>query len=277
MIRCFAMLFAALLLSWCGATAQEEKDIEGGQDHALLSRMPGYYLSASEVKDFDSFESPYLSGKDARWEGKLTRLGYTRKTGSKDVSMTQIARNYENAIVKLGGKVLYKDNVRIVNGRIEKGGAVTYVQLAAFNEGRDYELVVVESQPMTQEVTSDAAALGQSLASTGKAALSGIFFDTDKAVVKLESNPALEEVAKLLKGNGRLKLYVVGHTDNAGTLEHNLKLSSDRAEAVVKALVGRGIEATRLKSAGVGPYSPNAPNKTDEGKAKNRRVELVEQ
>jgi outer membrane protein OmpA-like peptidoglycan-associated protein len=70
---------------------------------------------------------------------------------------------------------------------------------------------------------------------------------------------------------------VIGHTDNAGALDHNLKLSADRAGAVVKALVGRGIEPSRLKSAGVGPYSPEASNTTDAGKAKNRRVELVEQ
>jgi outer membrane protein OmpA-like peptidoglycan-associated protein len=70
---------------------------------------------------------------------------------------------------------------------------------------------------------------------------------------------------------------VVGHTDNAGALDHNLKLSADRAEAVVKSLIGRGIAASRLKAAGVGPYCPVASNHTEEGKAKNRRVELVEQ
>ena len=72
-------------------------------------------------------------------------------------------------------------------------------------------------------------------------------------------------------------MYVVGHTDNIGILEANLKLSADRADAVVKALTGKGIAASRLKASGVGPYSPVASNRTDEGKARNRRVELVEQ
>ena len=85
----------------------------------------------------------------------------------------------------------------------------------------------------------------------------------------------MDQITKLLESDPRLLLYVVGHTDSVGTLESNLKLSAERADAVVKALVGRGIEPARLKSAGVGPFSPVASNRTDEGKAKNRRVEIV--
>ena len=84
-------------------------------------------------------------------------------------------------------------------------------------------------------------------------------------------------MVKLLNGFPALKVYVVGHTDNVGGLESNLKLSSDRAASVVKAVTGRGVAASRLKSAGVGPYSPVASNDTDGGKAKNRRVEFVKQ
>ncbi|HCV43062.1 MAG TPA: hypothetical protein DGH68_06225 [Bacteroidetes bacterium] len=272
---CLAVAFL-LASSLAIVRAQEEKDIEGGQDHPLLSRMPGFYLSSYEQKDFDSYLSPYLSGDEARWEGKLTKLGYSSKSGSKQVSMTQIARNYEEAAKKIGGKILYKD-ARIMDAKIQKNGAVTCVEVAAFNDGRTYELLIVESKPMEQEVTVNAEALSQSLAATGKAAVYGIYFDTGKSVVKPESNPALEEITKLLKQSPQLKLYVVGHTDNVGTLDVNLKLSSDRAGAVVRALVGRGIDAARLKASGVGPYSPATSNKTEEGKAKNRRVELVEQ
>lgn len=189
--------------------------------------------------------------------------------------MVQIARNYENAIRQIGGKILYSDP-RIINAKIEKAGAITHVEVSAYNDGKDYEVVIVESKAMKQEVTANAADLSQSIAAAGKAAVYGIYFDTGKAVIKPESDPTLEEIVKLLKNNPRLQLYVVGHTDSVGTLEMNLKLSADRADAVVKALVGRGIESPRLKSAGVGPYSPAASNKTDEGKAKNRRVELVE-
>jgi predicted dinucleotide-binding enzyme len=100
--------------------------------------------------------------------------------------------------------------------------------------------------------------------------------DTGKAIVKPESEPTLVQMVKLLQQNASLKVFVVGHTDGTGTLETNVKLSADRAAAVVSALTSRGIDASRLKAAGAGPWSPVATNRTDEGKAKNRRVELVE-
>jgi outer membrane protein OmpA-like peptidoglycan-associated protein len=84
-------------------------------------------------------------------------------------------------------------------------------------------------------------------------------------------------MAKLLKINARLNVFIVGHTDNTGTFEHNMKLSRERAAAVVNALVGKyGVASARLSPMGVASLTPVSSNKTDEGKAKNRRVELVE-
>jgi len=256
--------------------SQEETDVKGSQDHPFFTRMPGYYISDYGVKDFDQFTSPYASGADQTWEGKVTTLEYYVKSGAKQASMLQIARNYENAVKKIGGKILTNDT-RVVEGKVEKGGAVTYIHVEAFNDGRNYNVTIVEKGAMKQDVVADAAALGASIAATGRAAVYGIYFDTDKAVVKPESNPALDEITTLLKQNGSLTLYVVGHTDNVGALDHNLKLSADRADAVVKALTGRGIAAARLKASGVGPWCPVASNRTEEGKGKNRRVELVDQ
>jgi OOP family OmpA-OmpF porin len=256
--------------------AQDEADVKGSLDHPIFTRMPGYYISNYEVMEFDKYTSPYLSGQDENWEGKVTKLGYSIKTGAQPASMLQIGRNYENAVNKINGKILVNEG-RVIEGKIEKNGGVTYVHIEAFNDGRDYGVVVVEKGTMKQDVVADAAALSASIAATGKAALYGIYFDTGKSVVKPESAPALEEIVKLLKQNASLTLYVVGHTDNVGALDFNLKLSTDRADAVVKALVNRGIVASRLKGAGVGPYSPVASNRAEEGKAKNRRVELVEQ
>jgi len=273
MIRSFA--FAILMMiPLIPALAQPEKDVDGSKDHPLFSRMPGYYLSQYETKDFDVYTTAYLTGGDAQWEGNRTSIEYTRMTGSKEVSMVQIARNYQNAIKKIGGQILHSDD-RIVVGKIMKAGAITWVEVSAFNDGRDYQLVIVEPKPMEQEVVADAAALSQSIASTGKAVIYGIYFDTGKSVLKPESDPTLEQITKLLKQEPQLQLYVIGHTDNDGKLDFNLKLSADRASAVVKALVGRGINASRLASAGVASYCPAATNKTEEGKAKNRRVELV--
>ena len=279
MIRNFLIVILTALLTLSVSWAQDdEKDMEGSQDHPLFSRMSGFYITDYSQKDFDSYQAPYIDEgqPDSRWEGKLTNLYYNIKTGTKRVSMVQIERNYENAIKKLGGKILFHDD-RVLNAKIEKNGGTTYVAEEGYNDGENYRLIIVESKEMEQEVTADAAALSESIASTGKAIVYGIYFDTGKSDVKPESGPALDEITKLLKQNTGLSLYVVGHTDNVGSLDVNLKLSADRADAVVKALVGRGIDASRLKASGVGPYCPVASNATDDGKAKNRRVELVQQ
>lgn len=255
--------------------AQEEVDVKGSADHPLFTRMPGYFISDYDAKEFDQYDS-YMTGAESTWEGKFTRLYYTIKTGATQPSMVQVARNYENAVKKIGGKVVVSEG-RVMEGKIEKNGGVTYVHAEAFNDGRNYTVVIVEKQAMRQDVVADAASLRASLASTGKVVVEGIYFEADKAVVKPESTPAIEEIVKLLKQDPKLALYVVGHTANVGTLESGLKLSNDRADAIVKILIGEGIAATRLKAVGVGPYCPAASNRTEEGKAKNRRVELVEQ
>ncbi len=255
---------------------QAETDVKGSMDHALFTRMPGYFISDYAQKEFDTFTSSYLSGADMSWEGKLTKIAYNVKSDAQQTSMVQITRNYENALKKGGGKILVNEG-RVIEGKIEKNGGVAYVHVESFNEGRNYDVVIVEKGVMKQDVVENAAALSASIASTGKAAVYGIYFDTGKSVVKPESNATIEEITKLLKQNASLALYVVGHTDNAGALEYNLKLSTDRAEAVTKALVAKGIQVSRLKGSGVGPYCPVASNRTEEGKAKNRRVELVAQ
>ena len=118
----------------------------------------------------------------------------------------------------------------------------------------------------------------EDIARAGRVAIYGIYFDFGKAEVKPESDPVLKEIAKLLQQNPTLQLHVVGHTDNVGDLTYNMKLSQDRADAAVKELVSKhGVDAKRLKAHGVGPLAPVASNKTEEGRTKNRRVELVEQ
>jgi len=88
----------------------------------------------------------------------------------------------------------------------------------------------------------------------------------------------LREIAKLLQQNPDLKVYVVGHTDNVGDANYNMDLSKRRAEAVVQTLVSQyGIQENRLKAMGVGLFAPISSNGTEEGRAKNRRVELVKE
>jgi OmpA-OmpF porin, OOP family len=138
---------------------------------------------------------------------------------------------------------------------------------------------LVESAGMeTKMVTVDASAMAKGIASEGHVALYGILFDTDKTDIKPESAATIAEIAKFLKQDAGVKLYVVGHTDNVGLYDYNVGLSQRRAVAVVAELTAKhGIPAARLKPAGSGPLSPVAPNDTDEGRAKNRRVELVKQ
>ena len=253
-----------------------QTDVRGSKDHPLITRMPDYYISRYEVSEFAGFDPTVIGGKEVHWEGKVYSYGYSRKEGGRPISELQIVRNYETAIKQAGGKILGGDERRVAT-EIRKGGALTGVYVEVFNNGRDYSLTIVESQTMQQEVVADASVMRNDLADTGKTIVHGIYFDTASATIKPESEPALVEMVKLLNGSPALKVYVVGHTDSVGTLESNLKLSSNRAASVVKAITERGIAESRLKSAGVGPYSPVSSNDTDEGKAKNRRVEFVKQ
>jgi OOP family OmpA-OmpF porin len=130
----------------------------------------------------------------------------------------------------------------------------------------------------TKMVTVDASAMAKGIASEGHVALYGILFDTDKTDIKPESASTIAEIAKFLKQDAGVKLYVVGHTDNVGVYDYNMGLSQRRAAAVVAELTTKhGVATARLKPAGSGPLSPVAPNETDAGRAKNRRVELVKQ
>jgi outer membrane protein OmpA-like peptidoglycan-associated protein len=141
-----------------------------------------------------------------------------------------------------------------------------------------YRLSIVEKEIMKQDVVANAEAMGKDINTTGHVSIYGIFFDTGKSEIKPESDAAISEIAKLLKNSKALKLYVVGHTDNVGSFDSNMKLSKSRADAVVKTLSGKhGIAAARLKPYGVASLSPVTSNDTEDGKAKNRRVELVKQ
>ncbi|WP_229425514.1 MULTISPECIES: OmpA family protein [unclassified Massilia] len=123
----------------------------------------------------------------------------------------------------------------------------------------------------------NAAEMAKGIADEGKVAIYGVYFDTGKAEVKPDSAPALGEMAKMLQQDPKLKVYIVGHTDNQGDANMNLALSQKRAEAVVKALAdGYKIEPRRLSAKGAASYAPVASNRSDAGRQKNRRVELVE-
>jgi outer membrane protein OmpA-like peptidoglycan-associated protein len=271
--RLVALLTAALSTLAIAAPG----DAPGCVDHPLLpTRMPGYVLEKCATREFDFYEFKVLKGPKTRVEGRLTLLTY-RVTDRKDEqSGLAVVRNYDNALTSIGGAVAASDNARWINGSVTVDGREVWVQAERGN-GLIW-LVIVEKQAMKQHVTADAAAFAKDLASTGHVAVYGITFDTGKAVVKPESEAALNEVARLLQTDASLKLWVVGHTDTVGIVKDNLALSEARAKAVITALTGaHGVAAARLEGYGVGPLAPVASNQTDEGRAKNRRVELVRQ
>ena len=139
------------------------------------------------------------------------------------------------------------------------------------------QLVVIAPERMEEKMTFvNADEMSKSLSDAGKVALYGIYFDTDKDAIRPDSQPTMQEIAKLLTTNPQLKVRVVGHTDNQGKPDYNLDLSRRRAASVVRELTTKhAIAADRLDSFGCGLYAPVASNDSDEGRAKNRRVELV--
>jgi len=267
-----------LVFALSGVTfAQQDKP--GCKDHPMFTRMPNFYISNCEEKDYGMADFYDEKGRNIKVEGKLYRIDYWIKGGYKAPSDLQIIRNYQNAIKSIGGVVVKELlNFNETYLKLSKGGKTYWVIIDTSNQGQHYELTIVEKAEMAQEVVADAKSLLSDIKAKGSASVYGIYFDFDKADIKPESEPAIKEIAKLLQENKGLKLYVVGHTDNVGTLDYNLKLSKARADAVVKELVTKyKISPERLKAYGVGSLAPVATNRTEEGRAKNRRVELVEQ
>ena len=281
-------LAAAILLAVALPCAAQQKDTAGSKDPKLLTRMPGFYIEEYSDSQFDAHEFVIQKGNSTanqHVEGHLTYWRYDITTAAVATapSWLQIARNYQNAVERLGGKKMYDagpGNNYDSTFLISKNGADTWIELHP--RGRStgsgmYTLVIVEVQKMQQDVVANADALKSGLGDSGHVEVPGIFFDTAKSDIKPESGPAIDEIAKLLTNNPALKVGIVGHTDMVGDATGNLRLSQARAQSVITELVSKhGIAAARLVAFGAGPWAPVASNKTDGGRARNRRVELVE-
>jgi OmpA-OmpF porin, OOP family len=270
------LAFLVVLLG-SGVALAAKPDRSGCSDHALFpTRMPNYRIGSCEMKEFNAYTFRVANGKKQAVEGKFTFITYVVDDRKDDQSGIAVVRNYENALKKIGGAVQASDPQRWVTGSVVVDGKEVWVEAERGNLA--IWLRIVEKQAMQQHVVADAGSFGNDLKATGHVAVYGIYFDTGKSVLKPESTPALQEVAKLLGADPSLKLWVVGHTDSVGAIEGNMKLAQARAEAVVTALTTtHGIAASRLKGYGVGPLAPVASNDSDDGRAKNRRVELVKE
>lgn len=269
-------LLAVVLLASLPAGARAQ-DVEGSQDHPLFNRLPDYYIDDYRESEFGAYDSFVASdGSYKTVEGHTYYINYHFKEGTEHLGEVAIKSNYREAFKKIGGVVHYEDRTD-VHMSLEKGGKVTWVRVHPWNGGQGIALYIVEEKAMEQYIVADADAMVQEINLTGKVALYGIFFDTGKTVVKPESGPAIAEIEKLLDRNADMKIYVVGHTDSVGEFGYNMDLSHRRAAAVVEVLVSQhGVDRGRLEPHGVGPLVPASSNRSDGGRAKNRRVELVE-
>jgi len=278
MKNAITVIFSLLLFITAeGQTVPAGQDIKGSKDHPMLTRMPDFHISDYKDSEFDSYKFIGQDKQPVIIEGHKYYIGYRLNGGIPEPGELKIRRNVQDALKKIGGNVLFDDNFnRVSTIVVQKDGKETWVEIRSFNNM--YRLNIVEREIMKQEMVANAEAMGSDINSTGHVALYGIYFDSGKAEIKPESDGSLDQISALLKNNASLKLYVVGHTDNVGTIDANMKLSKDRADAVINALITRyGIPAVRLKSYGVASLAPVTSNDTEEGRAKNRRVELVKQ
>ena len=244
-----------------------------------------------------------------RLEGRVTKIRYEIPAGR---SSLEVIRNYQAALAAHGfeiafrcadqacfeGKLrdpyllgqqldtdngdstLYFDHARYFLARLDRPDGPVYASILT---GEDKQrttafVLVVEPKPIEGDKIAfvNASEMAKAFADRDRISLYGITFDFDRAELRPESRPTLDEIAKLLNTQPALRLEIVGHTDNRGAPDYNLDLSRRRAASVVAALTGDyGIAPQRLSASGAGMTAPVASNDTPEGQAKNRRVELV--
>lgn len=267
---CCVLLFGAVAVSTTRLHAQDQ-DAEGCKDSPLITRMPGGTIHSCENKEFEQAKLPLGKDADGNDKEKTVEGDYHYwDVGTREgVSEIQVFRNFETALKKAGFTLDFEE----VPATITAHKGTTWFGLD--NKGTYYYQTIVTEKPMEQEVTADASSLSDELNKSGHVAVYGIQFDTGKATIQPASATVLGEIVKLLQQNADLKLRVEGHTDNQGNAAANQTLSEKRAQAVVSWLTGNGIAASRLTAKGLGAAKPVADNATEDGRAKNRRVELA--
>jgi len=275
-------LLAPFLLA-ASLAALAQADVARSKDHPLLSRYPDSFIAEYE-KNFNAVEFT-VGTKDGQpekksVEGDATTILYFHKNADRQPSALQVIRNYQNAIKGIGGEVVYERLPKEGDGgettlKVATGGKEAWVRVepGIFSAPtQSYKIQVVEVAAMQQVVTANK--LLDELDKNGYIALY-INFDTGKADLKADGKATVAEIVKMLKAAPAMKVAIEGHTDNVGQPAANKALSEARARSVMAAVVAGGIDAKRLSAAGFGQEKPIADNRSEEGRAKNRRVELV--
>ncbi|EPF71142.1 hypothetical protein GCM10025882_15090 [Acinetobacter gyllenbergii] len=267
-------------------------------DFPFIQLPKGYHFAHQSTENFAQMEF-WVGDRLEKVEGQLFNGRIDAEENNKAASFLELQRNLDAVISSLGGKKITDSKIpaALASQLSEKYG-VAYVDglgdiynnptqsyvihqnhrdiwFQITQSGLSAGLLVLETRPI--EITAQplsAHQLKAALDQNNKVDIQ-INFETDKATLLANSDEQINQILDLLKNDGALKLEINGYTDNSGESAHNLKLSQARAQAVVKALTDAGIDSSRLKAQGFGDSKPVSENDTEEGKAKNRRVELV--
>jgi outer membrane protein OmpA-like peptidoglycan-associated protein len=266
------ILIASSAVSLRAQDAQPEAqpDSEGCKDSPLITRMSGSFIASCNNKDYDQFTMPVGKNADGEidktFEGEYHDWTYNTREGTSEI---QVFRNVETAVKKGGFTIDFSNPTGALTAH--KGNTWLNIQ----NSGSYYIQTIVAVKEMQQEMTADASSLAGEIEKSGHVAIYGILFDTGKATIQPASEKTLQQIAQLLAEHSDWKLRIEGYTDNVGQAAANQALSEKRAQAVVAWLAGHSVEPARLAAKGMGAANPVADNSTDDGRAKNRRVELV--
>lgn len=320
----FILFFIVSVIFSTNIFAQENTDIKGAKDNALISRFSGSIIKYYNTVKWDTYILPYSkiinSGGSKIWEkrlklqGQINRIQYAT---SIENNSPLVYMNYLSALKKSNWEILFKgagdnelgnesyewsyylfgnegyalgdkfgskynlwgDNHCYIAAKFEDNDTTYYASIYIYEKDNSTIInqdIIKIKNPDIGLVT--AKLMTEKIDKKGHIALDGIFFDTGKSTIMVKSIPALKNIAEFLNSNKNKKYFIVGHTDNVGGFQLNMNLSRERAESVMKELVAKyNVNANQLKAKGVANLSPIVSNVTDKGKAKNRRVEIVEQ
>ncbi len=271
MVRGMKYATAVILLLLClPAFAQSDpKDRKGCVDSKVLSRMSGCYIYSCRVSDYDVGQFKIQGKPDQKVEGAGEVIDYNCAA---QTSRIEIIRNVEQALKTAGFTIRFQQdaaNTAAVTG--QKGSQWIWVQ----SRNASYHLLTIRAKDLDQQMEANADGWTKQIEQTGRVSIYGINFDTGKAAIRPDSEKTLNEVLGMLQKNATWRFAVVGHTDSVGAKGMNLTLSQQRAQSVVAWLTTHGIPADRLMAGGFGDLAPLADNTSEEGKAKNRRVDLI--
>ncbi|MDD2353453.1 MAG: OmpA family protein [Candidatus Caldatribacteriota bacterium] len=255
-------------------------------EHSFIRPFPGSVLAEnmSKYTNFDSYKFYVTNEQTQKREeveikGKKWQLLYEVRTPSgervRNISKLEFFENYKAAALERGGKVVFEDQGQMVLTIPREDGGITWCRVSGNAGLGQQELVIIDEEGFKKSLTFGPVELKEALDSEGRVILYDILFDYDKATLKQESDKQLQYIVTLLLQNPELKVEIQGHTDDEGEEAYNLTLSDKRANTVLQYLQLFGIGSERLLSKGYGESQPVATNDTEEGRAKNRRVELV--